>query len=182
MKPNWFVALPVAPGSWLARVGAAPAGVRVFHPDDLHLTIAFLGVVDEVRAHAAFEQARALPLEPTEATLGEVVPLGNPRKPSALSARVVVGEAEIARAMTAVRDAICDAAHAPREQRPALPHLTLARIARSATREQRAEALGWAARLALGEPRVQIAEVALYTWAVERSTRQFRSVASQPLR
>lgn len=181
MRPNWFVALPVAPGPWLARLGALPAGVRAFHPDDLHLTVAFLGAVDETRAHAAFARALPLPLAPCDATLGDVVPLGNPRKPSALSARVVAGEAEIARAMTAVRDAICDAAGAPREQRPALPHLTLARIGRTASRSERAEALRWAASLALGEPRVEITRVALYTWSAERSTRQFRSVASEPL-
>jgi 2'-5' RNA ligase len=49
--PNWFIALPVSPLGWFERlVPPPPAGFRAFHPDDLHLTIAFLGAVDDATA------------------------------------------------------------------------------------------------------------------------------------
>ena len=176
MKPNWFVALPVPPDAWFARVSNPPPGVRLFHPEDLHLTVAFLGGVDEAAARAAFDQARAIPLAARTVRLGEVVPMGNARRPSALSARLHEGNDAVARAITAVRDAVCDAAGAPREQRPALPHLTVARPRRTATYDERKDAVRWAASLDLGAPDVVLDAVALYTWSNERRERLFTIV------
>ena len=176
MKPNWFVALPVSPGAWFARVSDPPHGVRLFHPEDLHLTVAFLGGVDEAAARAAFAASRAIPLSARPVRLGEVVPMGNPRRPSALSARLREGNEAVAQAITAVRDAVCDAAGAPRELRPALPHLTVARPRRTATYDERREAVRWAASLDLGAPEVVLDAVALYTWSSERRERLFTIV------
>ena len=173
MKANWFVALPVPAAGWFERVGAPPRGVRLFHPDDLHLTVAFLGAVSEEAARRGFEEARAFPLGACEITLGPVVPMGNKRRPSALSARLLDGEREVARAITEVRDAISDAACAAREARPALPHLTVARPLRSATYAERTGALTWASSLDLGAPRVSLTCLALYTWSAERRERLF---------
>lgn len=182
MKANWFVGLPVTAGPWFDALHAPPARVRLFHPGDLHLTVAFLGAVGEARARAAFEHARAIPLARTAVQLGPVVPMGNRRRPSALSARLLGdGDKAVAQAITAVRDAVCDEAGAPRERRPALPHLTLARPPRSATREELAEAVRWAAALDLGTPVVTLDRVALYTWSADRRARLFDVVAEQPL-
>lgn len=181
MRANWFVALPVPAAGWFERVGEAPRGVRLFHPEDLHLTVAFLGAVSDEAARRGFDEARAFPLAAREITLGSVVPMGNKRRPSALSARLVEGEREVARAITEVRDGICDAAGAKRELRPALPHLTIARPLRSATYAERSSALLWAMSLALGAPRVSLACVALYTWSAQRSDRLFAIVDRVPL-
>lgn len=176
MSANWFVALPVSAEPWFAQVGDPPAGVRLFHPDDLHLTVAFLGGVGEAAARAAFAAARGFRLATRMITLGPVVPMGNPRRPSALSARLVEGDRDLAAAITDVRDAICDAAEAKRELRPALPHLTIARPRRSATYGERAAAVRWAATLDLGAPRLELSALALYTWSETRSARLFTIV------
>lgn len=181
MKANWFVALPVPAAGWFERLGEAPPGVRLFHPEDLHLTVAFLGAVSEDAARRGFEQARAFPLAAREITLGPVIPMGNKRRPSALSARLIEGEREVAQAITQVRDAICDAAGAPRELRPALPHLTVARPLRSATYAERTSALAWAASLDLGTPRVSLTCIALFTWSAERRERLFALRERVPL-
>ena len=55
MQPNWFIATPIAPGRWFDRVSAPPSGIRRFHPEDLHATVAFLGAVREEAARAAAE-------------------------------------------------------------------------------------------------------------------------------
>jgi 2'-5' RNA ligase len=176
MKANWFVALPVLAGGWFESIGEAPKGVRLFDREDLHLTVAFLGSVAEREARLGFAQARAFALGVCEITLGRVVPMGNPRRPSALSARIVEGERELSEAITNVRDAICDAAGAAREHRPALPHLTIARPRRTATYAERAAALGWAAALDLGAPRLVLSSIALYTWSEARKERLFARV------
>ena len=55
MGASYFVAFPVAAEPWLERaLAGAPPGVRRLHPDDVHLTLAFLGAVTEERARAAW--------------------------------------------------------------------------------------------------------------------------------
>ena len=77
---NWFVALSVPGAPWFSRVTAPPDGVRLFHPDDLHITVAFLGACGEQAAEAAFEVAAKWPTGTLSVTLGDVEPMGNPRR------------------------------------------------------------------------------------------------------
>ena len=169
MRPNWFVALRVTAPSLVLPV--PPSGVRLFDAEDLHATIAFLGGVDERRARAAWDAA-AIALAPRAITLGRVVPLGA----SALSA--IVDDAEITAAIGAARDEMHRAAGTPLDTRAPLPHVTIARTGRRADREA---AIAWASELRLESIAARIDEVALYTWAEDRSARLFRIVESRPL-
>jgi 2'-5' RNA ligase len=178
MAANWFVGIPV-PGSVLGSgLPPAPAGVRAFHPDDLHLTIAFLGPCGEARARAAWE-ALCWPIGPVDATLGEVVPMGSPHRYSALSALLDVGRGEVEGAMEACRGAVCAAARAALDPRPAKAHVTVARPSRKAGPEVRDAGLAWARSLDLGGARARLDRVALYTWSEDRSLRLFRRVAER---
>lgn len=181
MRANWFIGLPVPGEDWFARVGEPPPCVRLFHPEDLHLTVAFLGAVAEARARRAFARASTLPLAPTQVVLGTVVPMGNPRHPSALSACLVEHEREVAQAIDVVRHAACDEAGARRDERPVLPHLTVARIRRGASRDEQQSAVTWAQGIDLGAPRTWLTQVALYTWSEDRKTRLFRIADVLPL-
>jgi RNA 2',3'-cyclic 3'-phosphodiesterase len=167
-QANWFVGLSVRGGEFLAGL-SPPAEVRLFGPADLHITLAFLGRVGELRARAAFAQVAALVLPARETELGEVVALGARRRPSAFAALPSRGRREIEAAMTAVRDPVCDAAEVARETRPALAHVTFARPTRRATPTQVQAAATWATALDLGRPRVRIESVALFTWAADRA-------------
>src|SRR5687767_8051311 len=129
---NWFIGLPVPPGSWFARVGEPPPGVRRFHEADLHLTVAFLGAVGEDAAGAAWDALRWT-LPAIDVALGAVVPMGNPRRPSAYSALLLRGRVEVEAEMGASRDACIAAAACRGEERPPRAHLTVARPGRSAT-------------------------------------------------
>jgi RNA 2',3'-cyclic 3'-phosphodiesterase len=180
VQANWFIALRVLGGEFLAGV-AAPAQVRVFAPEDLHITLAFLGKVGEERALQSFAHATAVPLAALSTSLGEVVALGSRRRPSAFSALPIAQRGQIEAAMSAVRDVLCDAAGAARETRPALAHVTLARPSRRATSAEIAVAKTWAADLTRAAPRVRIASVALYTWSEDRARKLFRIVAEAPL-
>src|SRR5688572_3648888 len=92
---NWFVGLPVAAGRWFAPLVAdAPAHVRVFHPDDLHLTVAFLGRAGPDRARAAWAVAEGVRAQPFVARLGALKAMGNPRRPSAFSVLLGAGHDE----------------------------------------------------------------------------------------
>jgi 2'-5' RNA ligase len=162
MAANWFIALPVPAGPWLEAL-AAPTGVRLFAPEDLHLTVAFLGAVSAEQARTAFDHAGSLPLAPLEIGLAQVAALGSRRRPSAFSALLDQGREQIERAIAALRDVLCDAAGAARDQRPPLAHVTLARPARTVTAEQLRAARAWAGGLSLAGVRACVTRVALFT-------------------
>jgi 2'-5' RNA ligase len=178
---NWFVGLPVSPGPWWARLPPVPAGFRRFHPDDLHLTVAFLGPVGEDRARAAFD-ALAWPLAAVDVTFGEVVAMGDPRRYSALSALLARGRDEVERAMGTARGPVADAAGIARERRAPKAHVTLARPRRDAAAAQRAQGLAWARALDLSDAGARLDRVALYGWSEDRRERLFRVVCERSLR
>ena len=185
MRPNWFVAFPVPAGPWLERALAeAPPGLRLFHGDDLHVTLAFLGLVPEAEARAAWAVAAsaAASMPAVDATLGPGVAMGSLHRGSALSALIAEGNEPLASAIGAARTAILTAASARPDERPPKPHVTLARPTKRATLAERSAALAWAQTLDLGAPRVRIDRLALYTWSEDRAQRLFRIAAQAPLR
>jgi 2'-5' RNA ligase len=177
-RPNWFVALRVAAPELPRALGVVPAGVRAFHADDLHATIAFLGPVSEEAARTGWD-ALSIALAPRAVALGEVVPLGDERHPSALSA--LVHDDAVTAAIASSRDAVWRAAGAHADDRPALAHVTVARIDRRASDRERASAIAWAKRLDLRNVPARIDEVALYGWSDDRRERLFRVVAARRL-
>lgn len=177
-RPNWFIGVPVAGAALMSRVPEAPRGIRTFHAEDLHFTVAFLGACGEERARAALA-ALSWPLPALDVTFGEVVPMGNPRRYSALSALLVTGRAEVEAAIGASRDAACAAAEVAVDERPPKAHVTIARPARSATEGDRREALRWARGIRLDGITERLDRVALYTWSEDRLERLFRVVESR---
>jgi 2'-5' RNA ligase len=191
MQANWFIALRVLEGAFLTAL-EPPAQVRLFAPEDLHITLAFLGKVDEARARASFALAQSFfssrtdprastPLAPLSTELGDVVALGARRRPSAFSALPTRYRREIEAVMTATRDVLCDAAGCARETRPALAHVTLARPSRRASAHEIELARLWATGLDLQSPTIRIESVALYTWSSDRARTLFQIVAEDPL-
>lgn len=180
MSANWFIALPVTAGPWFDAL-QPPAAVRLFGPSDLHVTVAFLGPVREDRALAAFAHAALFPLDPRMVRLGPVECLGSKRRPSAFSALLLDGRAEVEAALGAVRERMWEAAEARRDTRPPLAHVTLARPSRRATTAEHRQAMRWATALDLGAPSVRLHSIALYTWSEDRKSTLFRIVSSLPL-
>lgn len=178
MKPNWFLALPVPAGSWFhERVAAQPPpSVRLFHPEDLHLTVAFLGLVEESAARKAWELTSLWRQGPVRVSLGEVVGMGPPAQYSALSALLERGREEVEAGMRACRDPMLAAASSRPEMHPIKAHVTLGRPRRSANHDERGAALSWALHLPLRDVELTLSEIALYTWPEDRRDRQFMTV------
>ncbi len=155
----------------------APPRVRVFAEPDLHVTLGFLGRVQEEEARKAwalidgFESFR-----PVAGSFSGVKPLGNPRKPSALSAIVDTGHDALREMITEARSTLLDAAGAPADRRTPLPHMTVARVQRRANPQERREALRWAGEIDTSHASFVAPSVGLYTWSEDRKTRLFRIV------
>ncbi len=182
MQPNWFIGIEVPAASWYASVAAgAPPEVRPFHPADLHLTVAFFGPCGEDRARAGWEAARAIPFASFAVRLGGIAPMGDRRRPSALSVLIADGGEPVAAYMAAAQAVALEAAGCAPERRAPKPHVTVARPRRSAPDAERRRAVAWAtAQPAVGAALV-LDRLCLFTWATERADgRRFRVVEALP--
>lgn len=163
-----------------------PANFRRFHPQDVHLTLAFLGGCEQVaaeRALSALDQRLANePLSSMPFSLGEVVPMGGSRRTySALSALLDQGRAEASACIAALRDLLTQTATGRTEKRPPKPHVSIARPRSRATEADRAAGLAWAAALDLQSVHAHLDRIALYTWSETRREQLFQIVAERRL-
>lgn len=181
MKPNWFIALPISAGRWFsALVADTPRGIRRFHPEDLHVTVAFLGACGPDRAQEAWERIADRLHSPVTARFGALRPMGPAKKPSAYSLTFTEGQDALA-AIVAWRDDALAAAGARPARRPPLPHVTVARPPRRAGQAVREAGSAWMAKAQPDRAWVQIDRIALYTWSQDRKQRLFQTTAQRPL-
>ncbi len=175
MRPNWFLALPVPADGWFPeRLPPPPIGVRLFAPEDLHCTLAFLGAVEAEDARRAFAVLRECwPTETYELRLGRGRLLG-------VSALALLfhpeDRAPLEAAIAAHRPACLAAAGVRPEDRPPLAHSTLGRYSRRAPGPGRRAAREWIHSVDLASMRLRLGPPALYTWAKNRRERLFRRV------
>jgi RNA 2',3'-cyclic 3'-phosphodiesterase len=126
--PRLFVALdPPAPvRDALAALRAEVPGARWLTPEQMHLTLAFIGEVDEASAQAIETALAGVRASSVEAALTELGAFPNRRAPRVLVASVAETpalldlQARVARALGAAGVGL--------EMRPFRPHLTLARL------------------------------------------------------
>ena len=117
-----------------------PKSVRATHVQDLHITLHFLGQVDESRSAALEALGERLLLPPFALTLDQ---LGHWSRPAVLWA----GPAEIPQPLLAFHGQLEDELEGlgfEREGRAFRPHLTLARKMRRAPEDMDFEPLEWA--------------------------------------
>ena len=181
MKANFFVGIKVEAGPWLAEtLRELPAGIRRFHPEDLHLTVAFLGGCSLEQAEAAWSTLEGRSHPPIRLQISALMAMGSPRHPSAYALTFGEGKQEAAALMSSWREPAWEAASSRRDSRAALPHLTIARPPRKG-REIRRLGMEW---LQKTEPRPAVLlldQVALYTWSQDRKSRLFRILKERPL-
>lgn len=172
--PNWFVALPVPADGWLQEItGNAPAEIRPFVPEDVHLTVAFFGAMHPAKKLDIIQLMDEIRFEPFAISFAHLRPLPSEKFPTALSFELARGHDEAVQIMEQWRDRLTDCAGVRRESRAPLPHVTIARPQRKFGAAGRRAALAWAA--GVGPPSVEpvVDSIALYTWAVDRHRRQF---------
>jgi len=182
-RPNWFIAWPFEAAlddPTILSPENVPPKVRVFAPSDRHITALFLGDVTEDTAHAVWAAAAALEWAPIFADLGAIRMLGG-GQPSAVSALVSAGAEQLVPLMEQLPLLAEGASWQRRSQDKKwapLPHVTLARIQRSAAESHREQALEWAQALRV-RASTTLDRLALYTWSTDRSRTLFAKVAER---
>lgn len=181
---NWFIALPVPSAPWFDALPEAPDAVRSFHPDDLHATVAFLGAVGESRARRAFDALRGESIPRRQIRFGRIVPMGPPKRWSALSAEVFDAyerSPSLADLLEGPRDRGRAAADVAPEPRPMRPHVTVGRVRRRSGAAGRKAGLAWAQSAGQIGSNVFVDRLALYTRAAETDARTYAIVDARPL-
>jgi RNA 2',3'-cyclic 3'-phosphodiesterase len=131
-----FVAVPVDRFTHDRLVGLqkrlADTGVPVkwVEPDNLHITLLFLGEVDarEVPAVCSAVETACRAVAPFAMTLAGTSAFPTPRRPRTLIVHVTEGAAELVALHDAVEAPLLDLGCYRREERPYKPHLTLGRV------------------------------------------------------
>ena len=184
-RPNYFFAFPID-GQFVASLPPLPPSFRLLHPEDVHLTLSFLGACGQDAAERALtalgDALRREPRQNLDVSLGEVVPMGPKREYSALSALLERGRAPTIEHIAGLRDVVSEAALGRREQRAPKPHVTIAKPRSRVTDAGREAGLVWASTLNLRAIEARLDRLALYTWSEgNRRERLFRIVAQLPL-
>jgi len=184
-RPNWFFGFPID-GSFILDLPPLPSNFRRFHPEDVHLTLAFLGSCGQSAAEGALaaldQRLHDEPVLPMAVSLAEVVAMGGSHRTySALSALLGRGRAEASACIGAVRDLLTQTASGRTEKRPPKPHVSIARPRGRASELDRKAGLTWAAALQLQTVHARLDRIALYTWSETRRERLFQIVAERRL-
>ncbi len=175
---NWFIAWPVGiEPAWWESLTRPPAGIRLFHRQDIHLTGVFLGNCGENTAMASWEAVRASPPAEVVVCAATMRPFGPSGRFSALSLTVVQEHNHaIAEQIREVQRVALGASGVEPDSREPVPHATIARPQRHADDVTRRQALLWASRvIPPSEPWI-LDRIALYTWADRRDEQLFRIV------
>ena len=182
MHCTWPLGLKVPAGAWFdARFDVPSPAFRRFHPDDLHMTVAFLGSVDEDTARAAFFVNERWDKGGLDVSLGPVVAMGNPRRYSALSLLLTAGNDGAVALMEQLKAPMLEVAGQRPDSRPHKPHITVARPKRKAEQKERALGLRWAEGVDARDTALRLDTIALYTWSLDRKERLFRIVDERRL-
>jgi 2'-5' RNA ligase len=137
-----FVALPLPAGTRGALAGLAPGcapGIRPQRSDDLHVTLHFLGMADIDEVKSALTSVTAPAFTATLTLPGQFFARGHPRT-------LFVGMAPVAplRELHAQIGRQLESAGFPLDSKPFVPHITLARLDRTASTDSIAAFLGQA--------------------------------------
>jgi 2'-5' RNA ligase len=133
MAKRLFIALPLPPPV-LAEVqslvdelrGSAP-GVRWVWSEQLHVTLKFLGDVEEVREQPLTEALRSVAGESFRFNLAGVGCFPNRKRPRVVWTGIELGRDNVKAVASAVEEALAKAGFA-RDERPFSPHVTLGRV------------------------------------------------------
>ena len=179
---NYFIGYGVGEALWHGITSPPPGeGLWWVHPDDLHLTIAFLGSIPEERARTCFQWVCEQELSPLRGTLGPAIPLGSRPPASAFARPLEEGFESAVENLQRLGPPLLACAGRPPETRAPLPHITILRARNSTSPAVRQQAEEWLRKRTQGRVSIHLSQIGLYGWAVDRTERRYRLLDSVQL-
>jgi 2'-5' RNA ligase len=162
----------------LAKTGA---DVKWVAPEGMHVTLLFLGEVDDRELHPVCKAVRAVAAgePPFTMHVSGVGAFPTPRRPKVLWAGVVAGADALQRLNAALEEKMLDLGCYRTEERGYTPHLTLGRVKAEADGLMIAGELP--KRLAWNGGRVAVAEVLVFSSETDRSGPVYTVIGRAPL-
>lgn len=163
----------------LAKLGAS---LKWVEPDNLHVTLLFLGEVDERAVPEVCAAVAAVCVQHDTFTLSveKVGCFGSPRRPRTLWAGVGEGATELIALHDALEPPLLDLGCYRREERPFTPHITLGRAKSDDPSEKLAAALKRYATWNAGE--VEVRELLVLSSELTRNGPIYSVLSRAPLR
>ena len=140
-----------------SQLAGLTSDVRWVEPDNMHITLLFLGEVD-VRETPRICKAVEESVKPLAPFSFDVVGLGafpTPRRPRVLIAKITEGAEQLTALHEAIEPAVLALGGYRREERPFTPHVTLGRVGKDADADSLAQAIGKFAAWTGGQTRVR---------------------------
>jgi 2'-5' RNA ligase len=169
----------------IERLRHAVPGARWVDPEGLHLTLAFLGELDDARLAAvapAVEEAAA-GVTPFTLSIGALGTFGPPREPRVVWAGVGGALRPLGALQQRLAEALTRRSFAL-DARPYAPHLTLARVSVPLPPEQLsrlAALVADAARQTVRAPEIPVAAVSVMKSEVARPAARYTRLSAVPL-
>ncbi|MDH4262338.1 MAG: hypothetical protein OEV78_04760 [Spirochaetia bacterium] len=171
---NWFVAFKVDQGNWFNfLISQMPRDLKIFQPDDLHMTIAFLGNLNLKFIDNITDCIKNFNIEPVILDSRGIIVLPSEKRFSAIC--LDFQDAPVKKFLEPVsqfRDRILKSAEVKADNRNFLPHVTIARPDRNITLIKKEELLKKIKQIPPFEISIKVQKIALYTWADYRAHRQ----------
>jgi 2'-5' RNA ligase len=114
----------------VGRFGLEAIPVKWIAPENLHLTMKFLGEVAEADVPLLFQELAEIEALPSMSLRCEHLECLPPRGPIRIICAAIGGDVELLHVTFAAIERACERFGVPREHRPFHPHITLARLRR----------------------------------------------------
>ena len=160
---------------------AAALSVSWVAPENLHVTVKFLGNVDAARVPSVIDALRSAVRghAPFDLEVGGLGAFPSATRARVLWAGLIGGTAPLGALAASVEDALAHLGF-PREDRPFSPHITLARVREPRRSPELAEALGVASGRRFGQ--VAVPDIALMRSDLSPRGARYSTLASIALR
>jgi len=178
MSPDCFIAWPVefAAGAYAGLQASVPTGLRWNEPEDLHISLAHLGVYRTEMEKPLLEMIGTANLPARALTLAAPVLLPAPRRFAVLAYAIKEGHLALNAEIIGWRDKLCRRAGSKIESLSAPPRLDVARPERGISAGSREEIEAWAESAGPVAVPVNVLPPGLYRCTAPGSERRYERI------
>ena len=161
-------------------LGLAAPSVKWVEPHNLHVTVLFLGEVEDRELHGLFKMLTKVcaKVAAFDLRLGGVGAFPTPRRPKTLWAGVTTGAEKLQGLYAAIEEPLIDLGSYRQEERAYTPHLTLGRVTGD---DGDALSLEFPKQAAWTGGQMEVTELAIYTSESRKTGYEYTVVGRAPL-